>query len=343
MRISVAILIASAFPFLLFPSSLASEPKDPPSKSNETSDTRVSRADASEAAGRALKYLRDEGNEWIEKRKCVSCHQIPAMVWSLSAAKSKGLEVDEAKLTDLQNWSTDFLHFVEPKDRETAEVGDVLSKNIDTMAALLVGLNDYASPAAWQKQFVEKLEDEQLEDGSWPPKGQLPAQKRELKETQQATTLWVTLALLQQESKNFKLDAALEFAGLNSDTEKSTQAQSTEVLVARLLVALELEQNSTSHDIAEELATSQNEDGGWGWLIRDDSDALATGLALYALQTSGLSNQTTLDSARNFLVTTQTAKGNWKTPGTKKNSKNRPTPTANYWGTAWAVIGLTAE
>ncbi|MCK4615543.1 MAG: hypothetical protein KAT50_01630 [Pirellulales bacterium] len=30
----------------------------------------------------------------------------------------------------------------------------------------------------------------------------------------------------------------------------------------------------------------------------------------------------------------------WHVPGTKRKADNAPTETANYWGTAWAVVGL---
>ena len=70
------------------------------------------------------------------------------------------------------------------------------------------------------------------------------------------------------------------------------------------------------------------------------SDALATGMALYALAQTGEGKSAAIDNARDFLTKTQGESGSWKTPGTKASAKNKPTATSNYWGTAWAVVGL---
>ena len=71
---------------------------------------------------------------------------------------------------------------------------------------------------------------------------------------------------------------------------------------------------------------------------------MATGMAIYALSvTSGPAEtnvQAALAKATTFLVDTQQDDGSWAVPGTKKSTQKKATPTASYWGTAWAVIGL---
>ena len=69
---------------------------------------------------------------------------------------------------------------------------------------------------------------------------------------------------------------------------------------------------------------------------------MATGMAMYAIQTSNTESdfESAMARATQFLISTQKTNGSWDVPGTKTNTKDRPTPTANYWGTAWAVIGL---
>ncbi|MCP4943027.1 MAG: hypothetical protein GY924_13745, partial [Planctomycetaceae bacterium] len=49
-----------------------------------------------ETVERALPYLERAGEAWIEKRQCVSCHQVPFMLWSLSAAETRGYPINRS-------------------------------------------------------------------------------------------------------------------------------------------------------------------------------------------------------------------------------------------------------
>ncbi|MFN3191471.1 MAG: prenyltransferase/squalene oxidase repeat-containing protein [Aureliella sp.] len=326
-----------------------------------------------EIASRALDYLRKEGQRWIDRRECVSCHQIPAMVWSLNAAHGSGLSVERTEVNDLAKWSTDHLHFVESKDRADAECDDVLEKNTDTMAALLLALppseneqsylhapdaslpecgngsDDVQDQDSWRVTFADALIRNQNADGSWDPKGQLPSQKRDPQETRRVSTLWITYALLKegQTEDDFKLAGALAF--VDEGASEDNQPKSAEWWATRLLVADQLGETTVVDRTRKILLSAQQNDGGWGWLLADKSDALATGIVLYALSTIKPDSDAVkppvvaaIQRATKFLGTTQLANGSWKVPGTKKNSRNRSVPTSNYWGTAWAVIGLLA-
>ena len=68
----------------------------------------------------------------------------------------------------------------------------------------------------------------------------------------------------------------------------------------------------------------QNSDGGWGWLVNDPSDALGTGMALYALHY--LNSDKTLETrtkAIEFLIRTQRTDGTWSVKGTKKKKREK--------------------
>ncbi len=85
----------------------------------------------------------------------------------------------------------------------------------------------------------------------------------------------------------------------------------------------------------------QHEDGGWGWLAGEPSDAFGTGLALYALGKSGLpADHEARRRAVAFLKATQQSDGSWAVPSTRARDNNKVNKTAIYWGTAWAIIGL---
>ena len=292
--------------------------------------------------GRALPYLQRAGETWIEKRQCVSCHQVPFMLWSLSSAESNGFDVDSAKLRQWEKWSTKIESFVKPANKEDLDPDATMAANIDTMNGLLLGISRQDEAASsnhrdWRSQFTDALVDNQTEQGGWKACGQLPMQKRPQEETRQVTTTWTLLALERQGVTAKETSAAAKFIDNNAP-------ESTEWWVARLLLAHE-RQSDDANGLRTKLRNLQHDDGGWGWLSEESSDALATGMTLYALAVTRPdvdSDRDMFAKAKQFLFTTQKQDGSWSVPGTKKTTRNKPTPTSNYWGTAWAVIGLLA-
>lgn len=255
------------------------------------------------------------------------------MLWSLSAAEDHGFDVDSEELQQWKDWSTNPIHFAGPDQQDDLDVPDTLASNIDTMNALLLAIGDnYQSD--WRIRFAGALRANRQHDFSWKACGQLPAQKRPVEETTSVTTLWTLLALARERELPENYERSLV-------TVSEIEPVSTEWWVARLLLSAEL-QDPAVGEYRDNLLRLQRDDGGWGWLSDEDSDALATGMAMFALASvdigKGLDQQ--LAAAAEFLHQTQESDGSWKVPGTKKAARNRPTQTSNYWGTAWAVIGL---
>ncbi len=143
---------------------------------------------------KALPYLETEGVAWMEKRGCVSCHQVPFMLWSLAAAQQAGFDVDPAKLARWRSWSTDVVNFVKPEQKQDVDRDQTMAGNIDTMSALLLAV-DGDSNDDWRGSFAAALAKNQQDNGSWKSCGQLPAQKRPTEETGGVTTAWTLLAL----------------------------------------------------------------------------------------------------------------------------------------------------
>ncbi len=288
---------------------------------------------------RALRYVRDAGQGWIDARGCVSCHQVPSLIWSHEAAARSGIMVPVDRLEAWKTWSTDVVNFVKPAQKSDCDRDATMKSNIDTMTAMLLAIPStdgvpQTEKKKWRTEFANMLASQQADDGSWNACGQLPMQRRPALETQATTTLWATLALL-VEGTSFNKDAAIEFA------DGAAEAQSAEWHAVRLLVAAESGDESLA-DFQTRLLDRQNEDGGWGWKAGEPSDALGTGYALYALAKTN-SSPNRLNAARDFLHRTQSESGKWIVPGTKKSAAGKPTATANDWGTAWAVIALTQQ
>ncbi|MEZ5387820.1 MAG: hypothetical protein R3F13_20110, partial [Prosthecobacter sp.] len=61
--------------------------------------------EALEIAKRSLPFLKEKGLAWIEDRKCTSCHQIPAMLWSLNSAARAGLDLERKETTEWTPWA----------------------------------------------------------------------------------------------------------------------------------------------------------------------------------------------------------------------------------------------
>ena len=289
----------------------------------------------------AVPYLERAGEAWIEKRQCVSCHQVPFMLWSLSAAAEQNYETDRERLGKWMAWSVDIRSFVKPDQKDDLVPATTLAANIDTLSALLLGIphqsrsdaTEQAEQGHWRRTFANALVENQSDEGDWRSCGQLPAQKRPLKETTQVTTAWAVLALQREGVSPEHEQTALS-------TLQNDEPVSTEWWVVRLLLADRLSDPQADF-FRQNLLARQHADGGWGWLTEDPSDALATGMALYALcHHQEKSDGKAIAAARQFLTSNQSPDGAWKVPGTKKTTRNEPTPTSNYWGSAWAVIGL---
>ena len=100
----------------------------------------VSADDVTKAVQKALPYLWEEGERWIDERGCVSCHQVPLMVWSLNTAKDSGFAVDTNRLQGHKQWSVRPESFDAPEEGESFQLASALKGNTDTMSMLLLGL-----------------------------------------------------------------------------------------------------------------------------------------------------------------------------------------------------------
>ncbi len=291
-----------------------------------------------DAIMRGLSFVGTAGEQWIAEQECVTCHQIPSMIWSHQVAADYESSTG-SKLKQWEIWATDVTSFVKPERKEDVDFDTALAANIDTAAQLLLAIPKpkNESPDEWRTAFGRKLAELQQEDGSWRACGQLPLQKRPENETHAVTTLWTSLALI-KEGFDFDQDAALKFANVDAP-------QSIEWFAAKLLVESSSASNNPKDVIAARvrLVALQNQDGGWGWKKGEQSDALGTGYALYALKSTGTSQPRAMEAATEFLLRTQRPDGSWDVPGTKRSAKGRVTSPATDWGTAWAIIALAAK
>jgi hypothetical protein len=158
--------------------------------------------------------------------------------------------------------------------------------------------------------------------------------------------MWAVLALATLE----KPDAATQ-KGMKRAVEflsKVKPGKSNESLIGALLVERKFGQAQRAEGLLKELGSRQNADGGWAWRQGGDSDAFATGQALYALGHAGVSaDDAAAGRARDYLIGSQTQDGSWSVPSRAISTAStdarvkKVAPIYRYWGTAWAVIGLS--
>lgn len=288
----------------------------------------------------SLPLIRTAGAAWISEKDCLSCHQIPFMVWSLNAAADAGIETDREQLADWNSWSTDWKNMASPETRNESEQRTTLESSNDTVAQLLIGLRAVELPPELSQNGVEALFASQQQDGLWKSGGQLPLQKRPKSETREVSSLWALAALASRlSSTNERLQNARR--QFQSALKAEHRPQSTEWWAMRLVVADLLKDTATATEAANQLLKIQQKDGSWGWLIKDPGDALGTSMAVYALARHGMKRtDPAIERAISFLIESQTEEGGWRVNGTKAGSRSSVTDTAEYWGTCWAVIAL---
>lgn len=285
-----------------------------------------------DAIEKAIPYVQRQGAWWIDEKDCVSCHRVGHMLWSLETARSKGLAVS-SRLDEWTSWAID-------KSLSKRDDGQLHGeRNKDGLAQLLLARNRTIDKYDAQlEQFAKLIATGQEEDGTWKPGGQLPGQKRDKAETTNVGTAWIAVALFDYRES---ADVKASFSKAIKHLDTVSDATSAEWFVARLLLAVKQKDVTQIEAMIDRLIATQNDDGGWGWILNQESDALATGMVLYALNQSGVDpKQERISKAVQFLTSSQNDDGSWDVKGTKNAKKDRVEETSTYWGTTWAVIAL---
>ena len=293
----------------------------------------VSEREVRQVIQQSVPYIQERGDWWVEKKKCVSCHRVNTMVWSLRTADELGFEVSD-RLEEWQKWATD----ASLSKNDKGEVVGV--NNQEGVAQLILSLANGKESSEAIRSLSPLLLEGQQPDGSWKSDGQLPSQKRPESETHAVSTMWLTLALAEGD-KDERVVSAVDRA--TKFIEQSSDGKSTEWYAVRLLLAVHNQNDQLRGELIQRIQSQQRPDGGWGWTIDATSDALGTGIALYAIAKAGVSSDDpSIGRAQRFLADTQRDDGSWEVHGTKANKKDRPQETASYWGTTWAALGLMA-
>jgi hypothetical protein len=263
--------------------------------------------------------LLDGATGHAEKKTCFACHNqaIPAL--ALTAARDRGIDIPEKFLSDQAEHISGFL----ATNKEEFRAGKGTGGQADTAGYALFTLElDGHPPDDTTAAVAEYLLKFQSNRDHWGVTSNRPPT-----EASHFTTTYFAIRGL----KVWGAKADQEQIGKRIDKARTwlikTAAKDTEDRVFRLLAMKEAGVNEKELAAASwELLKTQRMDGGWGQLDSLDSDAYATGSALYALHHAAdlKADSPTYRAGVSVLLKTQLADGTWRV-------KSRSKPFQQYY------------
>lgn len=310
------------------------------------SDERTDEA-ARAAVRKGLAFLDADTFKWREQRNCAACHHGPMFVWAANVASTHGYKVSQTNVAEFTRWLT-----ADDKSRvlpSTATEGS--SETKFSLAAVFAAHGIQAATTqdavgqAGERRILKHLVATQNDDGSWTsPAGRPPFFGSDV-----TVTRLSRLAILTADQAGRANDEARRAAGR---AEKWLALQIEEVKLQSLVLdvwAATLQDATHRHNsLIDKLVTAlrgqQRPDGGWSQSEELESDAFATGQALFGLAKAGIrANDEQVRRAVEFLIRTQQGDGTWSTQSQVDPTTGRAARNLNpitYAGTSWAVIGI---
>jgi hypothetical protein len=284
---------------------------------------------------RSLPFLEKGAVEWMQTKKCATCHHVPMMLWTHFEARRRGFAVNEKAVQELESQAV--AHYLgHPEFTPTGQDTGFMEKKLGPGTVYLsLALQANPAPGDEAVKALEKLRDNfvarQNEDGSWTTKVNQPP----LVDGHDSMTMLILAALgsnNQSETTRKSRDRAVGWL-------KETPArEESQPLVLRLLVAVQSGDKDEISRNLELLRKNQQDDGGWKQVASHGTDALATGQALYALSAAGVSSDDpAVRRAWTFLSSTQAEDGSWLVHTRNPNGHD---PIVSFYGTGWATLGL---
>ena len=260
------------------------------------------------AVNKSLPLLQNTSHLFLENAGgCQSCHHQDLTAVSLSMAKEKGFKVNDTILTEIFDTIQRIIRFEKP----------VLMQNDDPVA--IVMSNGYRLWALWANQYkstkmvemmVKNLMQRQTGEGSWvSPNPRPPLEYYSLS----ATALMVA-AIQYYAPASMKQEAAQRIEKARSWMMRKVPETNEERIFQLLGLKWVNGDKNFIQQQAKKLLATQSEDGGWSQLTNLETDAYATGQALYALYETGQlkADDPAYQKGISFLLKTQHEDGSWK-------------------------------
>jgi hypothetical protein len=274
---------------------------------------------------------------------CTTCHQHFLPLAAMSQARDRAVRLDRDALTRLG----DQVASARGARFDLAEVDLFLDPATSIGYALFGRIGDNRPPSAGTDFCVHLFAVTQEGDGRWPAHVYRPPM--------QASDVSATALVIQVirhygwPGRKAEFDAAVDRARNWLWTVKAETTEDAAYQLLGLHWAGEPAEKLTG--LAKALLSQQRKDGGWAQLPKLESDAYATGQALYALSRAVKHPTTNRDwqQGLRFLLGTQHEDGSWHV--ISRTFPGQPTMDSGFphgrdsWisaaGTSWAVLAMT--
>jgi squalene cyclase len=261
---------------------------------------------AQAALGRAVPLLQHSDVQFLAKSGCVSCHNNTLTAMTVSAARANGVRVDEQIAASQKDAIGEYVHSW--RDRALQGIG--IPGDADTVSYVLVGLaaENYPADTATDA-MVRFLKGQQRADGHWDLLAHRPPIESDELQVTALSMRAIQLYAPAAQRAHYEPTIARAAEWIAKAEPRSTQARAFKVLGLYWSNA----KKEAIRAVADPLVAQQRADGGWSQLPTLESDAYATGQALYALAESGAMNVSDPVYRRGvaFLLKTQLADGSW--------------------------------
>ncbi|MGI8990236.1 MAG: ankyrin repeat domain-containing protein [Bryobacteraceae bacterium] len=300
-------------------------------------------ADAKQALEKSIALLQRTSGTFFKEGGCVSCHAQNLTAMAVSAARTNGLRVDEVAAAEQRKgvqlgWSS----FEQPLLQRLDAPGgaEMLAYALFHMAA------EGVAPDRTTDAMVHNIAAQQRIEGNWHfgAVARPPMEDHDFSRTAMSIRV---LRLYGPPACKPEFDKRVERA---SAWLASANPYTNEDRVMQLLGLEWAGAGRAALDsLKEKLASEQRKDGGWGQRPELDSDAYATGQALYALHETGVpANDPAYRSGVRYLLRAQLDDGSWhvksRAPRFQPYFQSGFPHAHDQWissaATAWAAIGL---
>jgi hypothetical protein len=307
------------------------------------------------AIQRSLPLLQRTDASFTSKSGCVSCHNNSLAAMSVGLARKNGFRVDEqiaaqqvkANVSFLEH-QRDTLHQGFFAAQAGAEAfGDLFGAGL--LSYVLVGLDAEHYKADLNTDAVAMyVKSRQMPDGHWATGIDDPRPPLCSDYIGQTALSMRTLQLYAPKVDKAEYEKSIQLAtAWLAKAEPKTNADR----IWRLLgLAWAARDKDATRKASRELLAAQRSDGGWPDLPPMESNAYATGRALFALQTAGLPvSDPAYQRGVQFLLSTQMEDGSWyiktRALALQPYFDNGFPHGVDQWisaaGTSWATMALT--
>jgi N-acyl-D-amino-acid deacylase len=257
------------------------------------------------AIERGLTVAQTAARNYPTHRECFSCHHQTLPALAMVAARDAGYEIDAPLLAEQLQFTRTFF---EGKAELLASGGHIGGRAATVSYGLwMLDLCD-ADADDVSDALVANLLAQQREDGRWSP----PSNRPPLEVSDVSCTLFSAYGVQKfaRDERRDAADAAVERA---RSWIRSAERVDHEDRVAHLWALHLFEDDSAAFaSTRDDLLSRQRADGGWSQTDDMESDAYATGQALYVLRLAGASAQEeALRRGIDYLLTTQKPDGSW--------------------------------